>query len=146
MKTGKSNFRNALPAISSPNEVETNLQIEIVKRLTQTLAGEVQFLAHLAKRGQANNEFGAAASNGRIRFYDEVQKFEMQLIRKALMISGGSQIRSARILGMNNTTLNSLIKRYGISCEEFKGCSREGPEWAQKIGKGRPSPTDNGYA
>lgn len=47
-------------------------------------------------------------------FYDEVKKFEIDLIRKALDQTGGHQSRAARLLGLNATTLNSKIKSYNI--------------------------------
>ncbi len=47
-------------------------------------------------------------------FYDEVKKFEIDLIRRALEQTGGHQSRAARLLGLNATTLNSKIKSYNI--------------------------------
>lgn len=47
-------------------------------------------------------------------FYDEVKKFEIDLIRRALEQTGGHQSRAARLLGLNATTLNSKIKGYNI--------------------------------
>jgi DNA-binding NtrC family response regulator len=49
-----------------------------------------------------------------ISFYDEVSRFEIELIRRALEITGGHQSKAAKLLGMNNTTLNSKIKIYNI--------------------------------
>lgn len=49
-----------------------------------------------------------------INFYDEVRRFETDLIRRALHQTGGHQSRAARLLGMNATTLNSKIKTYNI--------------------------------
>ncbi|MFN7948081.1 MAG: sigma-54 dependent transcriptional regulator [Blastocatellia bacterium] len=49
-----------------------------------------------------------------ISFYDEVSRFEVELIKRALEMTGGHQSRAARLLGMNNTTLNSKIKSYNI--------------------------------
>ncbi len=49
-----------------------------------------------------------------ISFYDEVSRFEVELIKRALEITGGHQSKAARLLGMNNTTLNSKIKSYNI--------------------------------
>jgi DNA-binding NtrC family response regulator len=49
-----------------------------------------------------------------INFYDEVRRFEIDLIRRALEQTGGHQSRAARLLGMNATTLNSKIKTYNI--------------------------------
>jgi DNA-binding NtrC family response regulator len=49
-----------------------------------------------------------------INFYDEVRRFETDLIRRALDQTGGHQSRAARLLGLNATTLNSKIKSYNI--------------------------------
>jgi DNA-binding NtrC family response regulator len=49
-----------------------------------------------------------------VNFYDEVRKFEIDLIRRALDQTGGHQSRAARLLGLNATTLNSKIKTYNI--------------------------------
>lgn len=49
-----------------------------------------------------------------VNFYDEVRKFEIDLIRRALERTGGHQSRAARLLGLNATTLNSKIKSYNI--------------------------------
>lgn len=49
-----------------------------------------------------------------VNFYDEVKKFEIDLIRRALDQTGGHQSRAARLLGLNATTLNSKIKTYNI--------------------------------
>jgi DNA-binding NtrC family response regulator len=49
-----------------------------------------------------------------VNFYDEVRKFEVDLIRRALEQTGGHQSRAARLLGLNATTLNSKIKTYNI--------------------------------
>jgi DNA-binding NtrC family response regulator len=50
-----------------------------------------------------------------VNFYDEVRKFETDLIRRALDQTGGHQSRAARLLGLNATTLNSKIKTYNIA-------------------------------
>ena len=50
-----------------------------------------------------------------VNFYDEVRKFETDLIRRALEQTGGHQSRAARLLGLNATTLNSKIKTYNIA-------------------------------
>lgn len=49
-----------------------------------------------------------------VNFYDEVKKFEIDLIRRALEQTAGHQSRAARLLGLNATTLNSKIKSYNI--------------------------------
>ncbi len=49
-----------------------------------------------------------------VNFYEEVKRFEMDLIQRALDQTGGHQSRAARLLGLNATTLNSKIKTYNI--------------------------------
>lgn len=51
---------------------------------------------------------------GGVDFYDEVRRFEADLIRRALILTDGHQVRASRLLGLGVTTLNSMIKRYGI--------------------------------
>jgi DNA-binding NtrC family response regulator len=49
-----------------------------------------------------------------VNFYEEVKRFEIDLIRRALDQTAGHQSRAARLLGLNATTLNSKIKTYDI--------------------------------
>lgn len=49
-----------------------------------------------------------------VNFYEEVKRFEIDLIQRALDQTGGHQSRAARLLGLNATTLNSKIKTYNI--------------------------------
>ncbi len=53
-----------------------------------------------------------------VNFYDEVKRFEIDLIRRALDQTGGHQSRAARLLGLNATTLNSKIKNYNLFKKE----------------------------
>ena len=46
---------------------------------------------------------------------EEVQRYEMELIRNALQRTRGNQRRAAKLLGVKVTTLNCKIKRYGIN-------------------------------
>ena len=55
----------------------------------------------------------------RVRLCDEVQRFEIELIRSALSRTAGNQTRAARLLGVKLTTLNSKIKRYGIAVPNY---------------------------
>ena len=55
-----------------------------------------------------------STSDQRLNLDDEVRKFEADLIRAALVRTGGNQARAARLLGVKHTTLNAKIKRYQI--------------------------------
>jgi DNA-binding NtrC family response regulator len=48
---------------------------------------------------------------------EQVQRFEAELIRSALIKTGGRQRRAARLLGVKVTTLHTKIKRYHIDTE-----------------------------
>jgi DNA-binding NtrC family response regulator len=48
----------------------------------------------------------------------EVRRFEAELIRNALIRTGGRQRRAAHLLGMKVTTLNTKIRRYHIEFDE----------------------------
>jgi len=57
----------------------------------------------------------AHQTNLPIDFYQEVKYFEIALIQWALQEGGGNQCRAAKLLGLNPQTLNTIIKRYGLT-------------------------------
>ena len=57
---------------------------------------------------------GAEQGNDTIDLQAEVRRFEAELIRSALIETGGRQRQAARLLGTKVTTLNTKIKRYKI--------------------------------
>lgn len=79
-------------------------QIEMLQKAALTLLKEVQVISTL----------DAADIVHGIKFYDEVERFERELIMRALELTGGHQVRAARLLGLKVTTLNSKVKRYRI--------------------------------
>lgn len=49
---------------------------------------------------------------------EEVQRYEIELIKNALQRTRGNQRRAAKLLGVKVTTLNCKIKRFGISIND----------------------------
>jgi DNA-binding NtrC family response regulator len=49
-----------------------------------------------------------------IDFYEEVSCFEIALIKRALLLAEGHQIKAARLLNLNPTTLNAKVRGYQI--------------------------------
>ena len=49
---------------------------------------------------------------------EEVQRYEIELIKSALQRTRGNQRRAAKLLGVKVTTLNCKIKRFGISVHD----------------------------
>ena len=79
-------------------------QIELLQKAALTLLKEVQTLSTLDATDIVRG----------IKFYDEVERFERELIIRALELTGGHQVRASRLLGLKVTTLNSKVKRYRI--------------------------------
>lgn len=81
-----------------------SIKIRTLKELTLALLQEVESL-------KSNGAFDGKPS---LDFEEEVHRFETDLIRWALLHTGGHQRRAARMLNLKVTTLNAKIKRYGI--------------------------------
>ena len=64
---------------------------------------------------QCINEVNPLTLESGFDFYDEVSRFEIDLIRRALLQTGGHQVQAARLLNLKVTTLNSKIKHYQIN-------------------------------
>ena len=71
-----------------------------------------------------------ANSNHHLNLDDEVRKFEADLIRAALVRTGGNQARAARLLGVKHTTLNAKIKRYQLLYGSDHRANRQPAEMA----------------
>ena len=94
---------------SLQSEATLSGRIEALKELTIALLKEVEAL------GEARSP---ERERRRLSLHEEVRRFEMDIIRYALMRSSGSQRRAARMLGVKATTLNAKIKRYKIDPAE----------------------------
>jgi DNA-binding protein Fis len=79
-------------------------QIEMLQKAALSLLKEVQTISTLDATDIVRG----------IKFYDEVERFERELIMRALELTGGHQVRAARLLGLKVTTLISKVKRYRI--------------------------------
>ena len=92
------------------DEATLSNHVEVLKDLAQALIREIDRLRNTqlpdVERG--------------VHFYEEVERFEVNLIRSALERTGGHQTRAARLLGVNVTTLNHKIKRYKIDLDEIQ--------------------------
>ena len=95
----------AANTVAAQDQATSALKINTLKELTLALLKEVESLkeAQPPEGGRAN-----------VNFSEEVRRFETELIRWALLRTGGHQRRAARLLNIKVTTLNAKIKRYGI--------------------------------
>jgi transcriptional regulator with GAF, ATPase, and Fis domain len=80
-----------------------------------------QLALKLLLEARSLNEVPMLDVRSGIDFYEEVKRFEIELIERALVFTSGSQVRAARLLNMKVTTLNSKIKHYDISIDTLVG-------------------------
>lgn len=99
--------RKAVSATSS--EAARHNRIEALKTLTQALLHELEALS----------EGSALESGDKVNLSDEVHRYEADLIRCALIRTGGRQRRAAHLLNMKVATLNAKIKRYHLDADEL---------------------------
>jgi transcriptional regulator with GAF, ATPase, and Fis domain len=78
-----------------------------------------QMAFQLFREMQSLSEVPTLNIDAGLDFYDEVTRFEVDLITRALLRTGGHQGRAARLLNLKVTTLNSKIKHYDIKLEAF---------------------------
>lgn len=76
--------------------------------------GSIKILTLSLLRAIESLEESAADGTAALDLQHEVHRFEAELIRSALIRTGGRQRLAARLMGMKVTTLNTKIRRYGI--------------------------------
>ena len=97
------------PSVPSMHGIETGTRllhekIENLNLLVNSLSAAVGDLDQI--------EVPSIGAN--FNFYQEVERFETHLIRSALRLTGGSQVKAARLLKLKPTTLNAKIKTLGL--------------------------------
>jgi DNA-binding NtrC family response regulator len=85
------------------SEISTSRKLRVMEVLARALLKRIESLRDTMDGGVA------------VSIADEVQHFEAELIKSALIETGGRQRRAARLLGMNITTLNRKLRRYNIN-------------------------------
>ena len=93
------------PPVHLPYPTIADARIASLKVLVFTLLGEIESLENRLE----------SPDESALNLQEEVHRFEAALIRVALSKTGGRQRRAARLLGTKVTTLNTKIKRYGIT-------------------------------
>ena len=84
-----------------------------------SLSNMRDLVVRLLREVQSINEVNAVTLDNGFDFYDEVSRFGIDLIRRALLQTGGHQVRAAKLLNLKVTTLNSKIKHYNINVSGF---------------------------
>lgn len=86
------------------SSVIMNNRLESLKVFSNLILQEIETLRREGNLSTAQN----------INLSEEVQNYEAELIRCALLRCNGRQRKAAKLLGVKATTLNSKIKRLGI--------------------------------
>jgi transcriptional regulator with GAF, ATPase, and Fis domain len=98
-----------LESVTEPDEhsesSSAHSNIATLKELVLRLLSELQCIT----------EVNTLTVGDGLDFYDEVSRFEIDLIKRALLQTGGHQVQAAKLLNLKVTTLNSKIKHYKIS-------------------------------
>lgn len=92
----------------------TAQRLEKLKEMAAAMLDEAESLDHENALAQASVTVDNLNQESAVDFFEEVRRFEMRLISRALELTGGNQARAARILGLGTTTLNYKIKTYQL--------------------------------
>jgi transcriptional regulator with GAF, ATPase, and Fis domain len=97
------------------NAVETPLENQEPTLAEGNITSLRELTFKLLRKVESISEPQALDVEKGVDFYDEVSRFEIDLIKRALIQTGGHQRRAARLLNLKVTTLNSKIKHYNIN-------------------------------
>ena len=95
-------------------------RFKIIRDLASELLGHSEALEHEAALADFAATVAGLGTNRTIDFYEEIRRFEVRLIRRALQLTGGNQARAARLLQLETTTLNHKVKRYGLAVKNSR--------------------------
>ena len=96
-------------ASTDPPPAPLNNRVEALRVLATVLLREVESLEKSVPNGDA------ALEKRDFSLADEVERYEADMIRCALIKARGKQRLAAKILGLKFTTLNCKIKKYNIN-------------------------------
>ena len=93
---------------------QTNDRLRRMRDLASELLEESEALEHEGQLAEASVTIATLGTNTAIDFFEEVRRFEVRLIKRALELAGGNQAKAAQLLGLGTTTLNYKVKSYGL--------------------------------
>ena len=99
---------------NSSTDSELERHVQQLTLLARTLASEIETLQRELTSDPVRDRQIDFDNDG-IDFYDEIERYEIELIKSALDKSGGNQSQAARLLRLKSTTLNAKMKHYGLN-------------------------------
>ena len=104
------------PVPSGKTESEIKNRIQQLVLLAKALANEIETIqAEIARDHTPSGPKQIELNSEGIDFYQEIERYEIELIRSALHLCNGNQSQAARLLHMKSTTLNAKMKHYGLN-------------------------------
>jgi DNA-binding NtrC family response regulator len=106
-----------LKYVNDPNThtaSELEHRVQQLTLLAKALASEVETL-QVELATDRNRDKLLDFDNQGIDFYQEIERYEIELIKSALNHCNGNQTKAARLLRMKSTTLNAKMKHYGLN-------------------------------
>jgi transcriptional regulator with GAF, ATPase, and Fis domain len=110
----RNSLRASAPGPLKMTERPTCNRVQRLADLAHILVREAETLASDKTFTEESNKLRTLNIAEGIDFYDEVTRFEVNLIKLALERAGRNQAAAARLLHIKPTTLNFKIKMYGI--------------------------------
>ncbi|MCA1567641.1 MAG: hypothetical protein LC803_18730 [Acidobacteria bacterium] len=111
MSEDREQYRDANTQAQMMSMAEPRLPLsskfKMLVELTLTLLREIELLKDI-------QELQSLGRREQLNLKEELRRFEIEMIRKALIQTNGHQSRAARLLGVKVTTLHEKIKRYDI--------------------------------
>jgi DNA-binding NtrC family response regulator len=93
---------------------DLRLQLLAVKDLASLFLEELNRAFDSEEATGAQGSLARLNSGAGVNYYQELRRFEIELIRYALALTGGKQVAAAQLLGLKPTTLNTKIKQFKI--------------------------------
>jgi len=120
MSTAKAAIIESIPkprlrGLPRPRKAPATERLEKIKEMAAALLDEAESLDHEHALAESSDHINSNLTHKTaVDFFEEVRRFEVRLISRALELTGGNQARAARLLGLGTTTLNYKIKTYQL--------------------------------
>ena len=92
-------------------------RLKKIREFASALVEEANLLEHENGLAETSAVVESLNLKSHLDFFDEVRRFEVRLISRALEVTGNNQARAAKLLGLGTTTLNYKIKAYEIKTD-----------------------------
>jgi PAS domain S-box-containing protein len=107
-----------LEASQAPSRLEGDVPLGRQIRVLRDVSAALSTAAEILEHAQTDAYSQPLDISRGVDFYEEVQRFEDALIRRALKLTGGNQKQAANLLRIKTTTLHTIIKRHHIKTDK----------------------------